>query len=488
MKTIKLALPLLVATILSGCGSETVIEPRYDNALKDAKLLIIQKSENSLFNDGSLQKLMDTFYINPSSDITMIEKDGTNVHVGHIKDYKSRIDYIKGLGLSKDIESEIVDQLDTILQYHTQRLGFESNITSDMLWAAYAVRHPEYVSDLRRAKELKAEYHAYLKPFIEAADLAEKDKDNTRAAYDDEKAKVINEMFEYVIANKIPMSRARLDIGITSRLYKPVDGKCTVEEHDTGVPMQTIYNESDKYCHYMLFQNRTNRGLTDEQRQDLNNIVVGMNENLSKTFMVSSNANVASGKANKVVKNQEIAAADKYEHIQDYKWIQKARRFSELTNGYFNAATYDWREPHEKGFSSSAYQVAKHQNIDFSFPYLRKSLQDRELYLVYSNLLQNELDNAVVHDSVGSDGDTDLAKDEYINEFKILVSESRTMVELLKESEGKDGLRILKTYSTEDMLAYAPLNKSGLDYQKARTLKNAIDYCASSNGKESCML
>ena len=78
MKAIKLALPLLAATIMAGCGSDTIIKPSDEKHLDDTQMLIIEKSENSIYNPLTQNKLVVNIFNYDRITGVMLDNSGTN--------------------------------------------------------------------------------------------------------------------------------------------------------------------------------------------------------------------------------------------------------------------------------------------------------------------------------------------------------------------------------------------------------------------------
>ncbi|MCY9864975.1 hypothetical protein OTK49_20885 [Vibrio coralliirubri] len=480
MKKFKIALPLLAATILAGCGTETIVKSISEKELENAQLLIIEPSKKSIFNPEVQEELIRNTYLNQRPNGVMLGKDGENLRPAFIVEIESRIAYVKELDLSKKAEKLVLNDLEALLAYHQKWLKFESSITDEMLWDAYSAAHPKVTPELIRGAELKAQYTAHIKPFEDAYKKAVETKKVADANVKAESEKIKDQMFQYVIDNSIPITRDKLSIFTASKTFSKEDGECPVSDFHTDIVMQTVLNKATDECEYAMTISNTRRGVSKVHQEGLKKVVTGINKPLSEAWIARAEARDFVELTERKLRNEKVVANNKYQDINSRNWDNKARRLANLSGGYFNPETFTWRKFGEKGTGYAAYAVAEHQKIDLTIDNYNELLNEITLYVAYNDLLSQKLNDAVIIDDIDTDGSIDIAKDEYVDAIKLLevthASESKSIY-ILEESKVEDDMRVLEVGGVTSRLAHVPIYDSKLDYQTLSPLSHGIEAC-----------
>lgn len=463
MKSFKLAIPLLAATIMTGCGSETIIKPSEEKHLDDAQMLIIEKSENSIFNPQTQNKLVANIFNHDRITGVMLDKKGTNLRPELISAIEKRISNVKELGLSKDAEKLVVGELNTLLTYHKNWLEFEGNITDQMLWDSFSTAYPKVTPEVKRGAELKAQYEAHIKPFEEAYAQAKENKKQADTTLKSEIEKIKDEMFKYVIDNNIAITRDKLSIFTPAHTYSMVDGKCPVGDFYTDIPMQTILNKATNDCEYAMPISNTTRGVSEKHQAGLNNVVTSMNKAMREAWIARDEAGTFVKQTERKLRDEKIIANNKFDGITGYSWLNKARRLSKLSDGHFNSDTFAWRDFGERGFDTAATVASRYHSVDLTAPDYNTILNKRAVFTAYNDLLNQDLNNAIVIDDIDSDGSTELAKDQYVDAIKFLQvndESGKKSYWILNESKGEDDVRLLRASGYLETLTQAPIKDS----------------------------
>ena len=487
MKAIKLALPLLAATIMAGCGSDTIIKPSDEKHLDDAQMLIIEKSENSIYNPLTQNKLVVNIFNYDRITGVMLDNSGTNKRPELIAAIEKRIIHVKELGLSKNVEKEIIGELNTLLTYHQNWLKFENNITDQVLWDSFAAEYPKVVPEVKRGAELKAQYEAHIKPFEEALAQAKANKKQADATLKAEIEKIKDEMFKYVVDNNIAITRDRLSIFTPTHSFDMVDGKCPVEDYYTDIPMQTILNKATNDCEYVMPISNTTRGVSEKHQAGLKKVVTGMNTAMREAWVARDEAETFAKRAERKLRDEKIIANNKFDGITGYSWLNKARRLSNLSNGHFNSDTYTWRKFGERGFEKAALVASRHHNVDLTAPDYNKILNKRAVFLAYNDLLNQELNKAIVIDDIDSDGGTELAKDQYVDAIKFLQvndESGKKSFWILQESKNEDDVRVLRASGYLESLGQTPIETTTKhEWQVYDVLMDSYFACSQDDSK-----
>lgn len=480
MRKIKHSLPLLLATlILSGCGSETNVDLHSKNEDKENQLIVIKNDKDSIFQTANQQNLANTYYFNDFSNAPAF-KDGKNLRQEMIDDFEARIAFTKELKLSKNIEAEVLAQLNEVLSHFKKWQKFENELTAEHYWEAFEKRYPKEVELLKQANELKKNHDAYLAPYITAYNQAKNAEHEAETAYQKERDVIADKLFEYVIENEIVLKRNRFWTFASVTEYIKENNKCSEQVKKDGTPLFVVESTVNDTCYYGETVYNRRSTFNDAQIADLNKIVDSFNNSLVKKYAAQQDAREKTKLASKELSNKKVIASNKFQNIGDRNWLSMANRISNASDGFFNTKTYDWGNLGDKGnyYTILKYMSAKKLNMDLENP--RNLLNEKTVFLVYNDLLNKAVENAEAKFDVDSDGSTDIKKDQYVDNLKLLVSENdedKLDYALLKESKDKDDVRLLsQSYSLDTSLAKLALS-SKLDYATRGRITSGINWC-----------